>query len=170
MMATTGTRTSPFTITEARYVGAKIGADLRLLNGFYGAPAIGDIDDYVEEVAILLRDGYLGTVSYGFRATWTNDWKLRLRYTATAGGQLTDGRPGSLPATAVIAGWPFYSYLTYSPKFVDLTASRQAEIKATLPVARVGAEEPAARAGTTTSGHGYSRNGVGVARDVYTAA
>lgn len=169
-MSTTGTRTAPFTITEARYVGAKIGADLRLLNGFYGAPAIGDIDDYVEEVAILLRDGYLGTVSYGFRTASTNDWKLRLRYTATAGGQLTDGRPGSLPATTVIEGCPFYSYLTYSPKFMDLTSSKQAEIKATLPVSRVGAEEPGARLGTTGFGNGYSRNGVGVTRDVYTAA
>jgi hypothetical protein len=169
-MSTTGTRTALFTITEARYVGAKIGADLRLLNGFYGAPAIGDIDDYVEEVAILLRDGYLGTVSYGFREASTNDWKLRLRYTATAGGRLTDGRPGSLPATTVIAGCPFYSYMTYSPKFIDLTTAKQADIKETLPVSRVGAEEPGARLGTTGFGNGYSRNGVGVTRDVYTAA
>ena len=169
-MSTSGTRTALFTITEARYVGAKIGADLRLLNGFYGAPGIGDIDDYVEEAALLLRDGYLGTVSYGFRAASTNEWKLRLRYTATLGGQLTDGRPGSLPATAVISGCPFYSYLTYSSKFVELTATKQAEIKATLPVSRVGGEEPAARSGRTLTGNRYSRNGVGVTRDVYTAA
>jgi hypothetical protein len=169
-MSNTGTRTAPFTITEARYVGAKIGADLRLLNGYYGSPAIGDIDRYVEEVAILLRDGYLGTVSYGFRAASTNEWKLRLRYTATTGGQLTDGRPGSLPATAVIAGCSFYSYLTYSPKFEEETTSKQAEIKAALPVSRVGGEEPSARSGTTGSGNGYSRNGVGVTRDVYTTA
>lgn len=168
-MSTTGTRTALFTITEARYVGAKIGADLRLLNGLYGAPPIGKIDDYVEEIAILLRDGYLGTVSYGFRAASTNDWKLRLRYTATTGGQLTDGRPGSLPATAVIASCPFYSYLTYSPKFMGLTATKQAEIEATLPFPRGGAEEPAARSGTTTTGSAYSRNGVGVTRDVYHA-
>ncbi len=169
-MSTTGTRTAPFTITEARYVGAKIGADLRLLNGYYGAPALGDIDRYVEEVALLLRDGYLDQVSYGFRAASTNDWKLRLRYTATAGGQLTDGKPGSLPATAAIAGYPFYSYLTYSQKFWDLTSAQQAEIKADLPVKRVGGEEPAARAGMTATGNGYSRNGVGVSRDVYSAA
>lgn len=168
-MSTTGTRTAPFTITEARYVGAKIGADLRLLNGYYGAPALGDIDLYVEEVALLLRDGYLHQVSYGFRATSTNDWKLRLRYTATAGGQLTDGRPGSLPAATVIAGCSFYSYLTYSQKFWDLTGAKQAEIKATLPISRVGGEEPSARNGTRATGNSYSRNGVGVTRDVYTA-
>ena len=42
-------------------------------------------------------------------------------------------------------------------------------MKATLPIQRVGADEPSARYGTTTTGNGYSRNGVGVARDVYTA-
>jgi len=31
-MTATATRTATFTITDARYVGAKVGADLRLLN------------------------------------------------------------------------------------------------------------------------------------------
>jgi hypothetical protein len=30
MMTATGTKTATFTITDARYVGAKVGADLRL--------------------------------------------------------------------------------------------------------------------------------------------
>jgi hypothetical protein len=81
-----------------------------------------------------------------------------------------DSRPGSLPTSANIAGYSFYSYLTYSQKFLNLNASEQAAILADLPLDRVGGEEPAARYGATTSGHGYSRNGVGVARDVFTAA
>lgn len=40
-MTGTGTKTAAFTITHARYVGAKIGADLRLLNGLYGNPPAG---------------------------------------------------------------------------------------------------------------------------------
>ena len=70
-----------FTLTHARYVGAKIGADLRLLANLYGKPALDSIDAYVEETAILLRDGYLGTVDFGFRQLDTSTWKLRLRYT-----------------------------------------------------------------------------------------
>src|SRR4051812_17930446 len=102
-MTSTGTLTASFTLTEARYVAAKIGADLRMINGIYGRPALADIDDFVEEAAMLLRDGYLGTVSYGFRETSTNLWKFRLRYTATTGGHLLDSRPGNLPATLSIA-------------------------------------------------------------------
>ena len=169
-MTSTGTRTASFTITEARYVGAKIGADLRLLNSVYGSPTLAWIDRYAEEAALLLRDGYLGTVSYGFTNASTNEWKLRLLYTGTAGGHLLNSRPGSIPPSASIDGCRFFSYLTYSWTFLNLPAARQEAILADLPVARVGAEEPAARYGSTTSGHGYSRNGVGVARDVFTAA
>ncbi|GLZ60950.1 hypothetical protein [Micromonospora sp. NBRC 107095] len=163
------TRSDSFTLTEARYVGAKVGADLRLLASLYGKPGLDDIDDYVEEIALLLRDGYLGTVDFGFRQKDTNAWKLRLRYTATTGGQLLNNRPGSFPTAAAVAGMPFYSYLTYSTKFELLAISKQVEIKQGLPVKRTGAPEPTAHSGIVTSGHGYSRNGAGVSRDVYLA-
>jgi hypothetical protein len=168
-MSTTGTRTAPFTITEARYVGAKIGTDLRLLHNLYGSPALARIDDFVEEAALLLRDGYLGTVSYGFRNPSSNEWKLRLRYTATVGGELVDTRPGSLPTSAAVAGCSFCSHLSYSTKFLNLSSADQAKVEAALPVSRCYGEEPAARSGDIASGSGYSRNGVGVNRDVFTA-
>ena len=168
-MASTGTLTASFTLTEARYVGAKIGADLRMINGIYGRPALADIDNYVEEAALLLWDGHLGTVSYGFRETSSNLWKLRLRYTATTGGHLLDNRPGPLPATLNIAAYGWYSYLTYSSKFDQLTTAEQAIVKDRLPITRAGAAEPTIGAGSVHSGHGYGRNGVGVNRDVYSA-
>jgi HORMA domain-containing protein len=169
-MPSTGTRTASFTITEARYVGAKIGADLRLLNSIYGSPTLTWIDKFTEEAALLLRDGYLGTVSYGFRDASTNEWKLRLQYTATAGGHLLDSRAGSIPPNVDIDGYAFHSYLIYSWAFQELSAAKQQAVLADLPVVRVGGDEPAARYGSTTSGHGYARNGVGVARDIFTAA
>ncbi|MER7728884.1 hypothetical protein [Streptomyces sp. NPDC096323] len=163
------TRSSSFTITDARYVGAKIGADLRLLNNYYGTPALDSIDDYVEEVALLLRDGYLDTVDYGFRDSATHAWKLRLRYKATTGGQLTDSRPGSLPRAAELTGYTFYSYLTYSNAYGALTAGEKAVVNANLPFSRTTADAPTALSGSTTTGNGYARNGAGVSRDIYLA-
>lgn len=168
-MPATGTRTATFTITDARYVGAKVGADLRLLNGLYGRPGLVSVDNYVEEAALLLRDGYLGTVDYGFRDETTNLWKLRLRYTATTDGHLLNDRPGKLPTEAAIAGYPFYSYLTYSAAYNALTLAQQAAVRAPLPVQRSGAAEPKTGLGSIQSGHGYGRNGAGVTRDVFTA-
>lgn len=163
------TRSSSFTITDARYVGAKIGADLRLLNNYYGTPALDSIDNYVEEVALLLRDGYLDTVDYGFRESSTNVWRLRLRYKATTGGQLTDSRPGSLPRAAELTGYTFYSYLTYSTAYGALTAGEKDAVKANLPISRTTGNAPTALSGTTTTGSSYARSGAGVSRDIYLA-
>lgn len=165
----TATRTATFTITDARYVGAKVGADLRLLNILYGRPSLEGIAHFAEEAALLLRDRYLGTVDYGFRDEAVNAWKLRLRYTATTGGHLRDDRPGQLPARAAVAGYPFCSYLTYSAAFHALTAAQQDAVCDVLPVHRVGAAEPVTGLGTSQSGHGYGRNGAGVTRDLYIA-
>lgn len=163
------TRSASFTLTEARYVGAKVGADLRMLHNLYGKPALSTIDAYVEEIALLLRDGYLKTVDFGFRQSSLNAWTFRLRYTATTGGHLLDNRPGSLPTNAAVAGLPFYSFLDYSWKFHNLSSSEQDKITKALPITRGTADEPTAANGTFTSGHGYARNGAGVSRDVYTA-
>lgn len=164
------TRSTSFTITDARYVGAKIGADLRQLRSVYGKPADLDlIDRYVEEVAQLLNKGYLDTVDYGFRDRATNQWKLRLRYRATTGGQLLDNNPGRLPRTADVAALPFHSFLDYSSAFYALPLSEQQAFKATLPIARTTGTEPSTGFGNTTPAYGYGRNGVGVTRDVYVA-
>jgi hypothetical protein len=168
-MTATGTRTAGFTITDARYVGAKIGADLRLLNVLYGKPGLDSIDAYVEEAALLLRDGYLGTVDYGFWDAATNSWKVRLRYTATTGGYLVNDTPGKLPVGAVVTGYPFYSYLTYSLKFQILTKVQQDAFLGGLPFPRAGADEPVTGFGTSQAGQGYGRNGAGVTRDVFIA-
>lgn len=169
-MTASATRTATFTITDARYVGAKIGADLLILNSLYGRPSLASIDDFAEEAALLLRDGYLGTVDYGFRDAAANSWKLRLRYTATTGGRLLDSRSGSLPIGSAVTGYPFYSFLTYSTAFHALTAPRQDAVLSDLPFRRGGADEPVTGLGTSQSGHGYGRNGAGVTRDVFTAS
>jgi hypothetical protein len=158
-----------FTITDARYVGGRIAADLRMLYNLYGEPSHERIGKFAEEVALLLRDGYLDTVDYGFRDTTTNAWKFRLRYKATVGGQLVDSRPGSFPDPVDLTGYAFHSFLNYSSTFWLLTSSQQAGVKEALPISRTTGTAPSAAAGTSTTGHGYARNGAGVSRDVYVA-
>lgn len=164
------TRSASFTVTDARYVGAKIGADLRSLRALYGEPAdILMIDNFVEEVALLLKPGYLGTVDYGFRDPTTGVWKLRLRYRATIGGLLVDNNPGGVPRSAKVTGLKFHSFLTYAGAFHNLAPSDQAAFKRTLPITRTGANEPLLGLGGSTPDRVYGRNGVGVHRDVFLA-
>jgi len=166
-MTGTISQSTTFTITDARYVGAKVGADLHRLHATYGRPSLSSIADYAEEVALLLKAGYLGTVDYGFKSG--DAWKLRLRYRATAGGQLVDDRPGSLPSTFDISGLDFHSYLQYSNRWEQLTETQKAAFKETLPISRAYGSEPTSGRGMTDTGHSYGRNGYGVSRDVYTS-
>lgn len=166
-MSTSLTRTSTFTYTDALYLSSKLGADLRGLNARYGRPNTADTECYIEEAALLLQAGYLGTVDYGFKDG--QRWVLRLRYTATAGGQLRNDSPGGLPVGLSMGSYAFFSYLAYSSTFHGLSAAEQADFKARLPVQRTSGVEPTTTAGSSGYESQYARHGVGLNRDVYVA-
>jgi Bacterial HORMA domain family 1 len=166
-MATSITASSTFTITDARYVASKMGADLRNLNARYNRPAADTIDDFVLEAAMCLKAGYLKSVDFGFKKG--NEWILRLRYTAVAGGQLRDNAPGGLPAPADVTGFSFYSYLIWNDIFLALTTEERETFRATLPFLRGNADEPTTSSGRYGSNSEYSRHGTGLSRDVYSA-
>jgi hypothetical protein len=166
-MTTSMTRSASFTITDARQIASKMGADLRNLNTRTGHPRLTDIPDYVEEAAQYLKAGYLESVSFGFKSG--DEWKLRLRYQALAGGNLSDGAPGGLPNLEVTA-FTFYSYLRTNSAFDALTSEQRRAFKATLPVDRTPADEPSAYEGITSNNATYARNGLGLGRDIYRAS
>ncbi|MGQ9349427.1 HORMA-1 domain-containing protein [Mycolicibacterium gilvum] len=161
------TASSTFTITDARYVASKMGADLRGLYARYSKPSADDIDQYIEEAAQCLKAGYLKTVDFGFKQA--DLWVLRLRYTAISGGQLSDSAPGRLPAASQVAGCGFYSYLTWSDGFLSLPATERQAFRATLPITRTSADAPSLGSGRHGNSAEYSRHGAGLNRDVYSA-
>src|SRR5690606_6748846 len=109
------TESSTFTITHARHMAAKVATDLKRMQRLYDYPSDRDIADYETEVIELLKAGYLGTITYGFRRD--GNWiEPTLRYTAQdlAGGSANDDDPGKVRPGANVAGAAFYNYLTYS--------------------------------------------------------
>lgn len=166
----TFTTTSSFTITHARYVTSKIAADLRQLKLLYGGPSDSDIVDYAEEAALLLRDGYLERVDFGFkrRTQSGEEWVLLLRYVVRAGA-LSDDHAGRVPAGVSTGAAYFNSYLTYTSKFYALTSSEREKVKQALPVKRTPAGEAGFATGTWGNNRGYSSNHQGVERSVFRA-
>jgi hypothetical protein len=133
-----------FTITHARHMAAKVATDLKRLQRLYSAPNDSDIANYETELAELMKAGYLGAVTYGFRRE--EHWIVpTLRYTAQdlAGADANDDDPGRIRPGADITNASFYSYLTYSPSWGRLTSDQQTAFKRTLPIFRGGAPEPA---------------------------
>ncbi len=139
----TYTDTVSFTHTHAVHLASKVAADLKRIQRLYGSPSDAAIADYEGEIIGLLKAGYLGTVTYGFRRD--GKWiEPTLRYTAQdlAGSAANDDDPGRVRPGANIAGASFYSYLNYSGAWDRLSYEEQHRFKETLPVSRGGAAEP----------------------------
>ena len=67
MSTSTYTYNTTFTLTNAKYLAAKIATDLKRMQRFYGKPTDQQIEDYENEAISLLNDGYLDTITYGFK-------------------------------------------------------------------------------------------------------
>ena len=137
------TESSTFTVTHARHMAAKVATDLKRMQRFYGSPSDAKIAEFEAEATEMLKAGYLETVTYGFKRD--GNWiEPTLRYTARdlAGGSANDDDPGRVRPGADISGASFYSYMTDSTAWDQLTQAQRDAFKSTLPFVRGGAAEP----------------------------
>ena len=151
--------TQTFTVTHARHMAAKVATDLKRMQRFYGKPSDRSIGEYEEEVIALLKAGYLGTVTYGYKRD--GDWiEPSLRYTAydLAGASANDDDPGKIRPGADIQGASFYSYLTHSSAWWELSREQREAFERGLPFERGSASEPGVD-GYLTDDRTYSSGG-----------
>ena len=142
MQSSTYTRT----ITHARYVAVKIAADLKRLQRLVGSgvPSDATIEAYQREAEQLLYDGYLGTVTYGFRKG--NEWIMALQYHSTSSGGITDQDPGGIRVYQDVSDARFGSFLIYSDKWNAISPEERLRYeKEKLPFVRSGGTEPEGR-------------------------
>lgn len=136
------TDTTTFTHSHAVHIAAKVAADLKRMQRFYGEPSDEWIRKFEAEAIALLRGGYLGTVTYGFRRG--DSWiEPTLAYTARdLSNDADDDDPGRVRPGASIGDAYFNSYLTYNSAWDKLTQRQQAEFDRRLPFTRTAAPEP----------------------------
>ena len=162
--STTATESRTFTVTHARHLAAKVAADLKRLQRLYGHITDQRIEEFEGEVTELLRQGYLGTVTYGFQRN--DKWiEPTLRYTAAdLAGSGTDDDPGRVPPGKDISGAKFHSYLTYSPAWHALTSDERAAVRRQLPLQRVSGAESAVSNGYFADDKTYFSGGRSLGR------
>lgn len=170
MSTFTTTASETFTVTHARHISARIKTDLKRLTMLYPTNLTEQrIEDFHTEALEHLRHGYLESVTYGFRSETENllgfkyiQWVLALKY-VLVDGELDGGSdsPGGIQPGKDLAGIPFYSYLTRTQKYWNLTESERASFLSTLPIRRVGSEEPSAN---WTQDRAYGKGGIYVNR------
>lgn len=158
------TETKAFTITHARYLASKVATDLKRLQRLYGKPSDASIADYEGEITELLRNGYLERVTYGFRRN--GNWiEPALRYTARGLiGDGVDDDPGKIRPSMDVSNATFYSFLTYSAAWFDLSEAHQETFKKTLPLQRGSANEPQVEGGYFADDKNYSAGGRALGR------
>lgn len=162
-MTQTSTTTESWSRTHARYVAGKVAADLRQMQQEYGQPSDTSIDAYLAELTILLTDGYVKEVSYGFRQGGA--WVVALKYTADMYGNLSiDDRSGRIPRGANVASSAFCSFLEFSDKWDRLTTSQREAVERTLPFVRSSGVAPVIRAGAWSNDKSYASAGCGLHR------
>lgn len=122
-------------------MSAKVAADLRRMQRFYDKPSSQMIADFEEEITQLLKNGYLGTATFGFK----QEGKFiepTIRYTASDLSSGVDDIPGTIIPNADVSNATFYSYLTYSEKYQSLTQQEKDDFEKTIPIKRGYADEP----------------------------
>lgn len=146
-MSTTYTQTNTitFTITHARYLASKVATDLKRIQRFYGSPTDEWITRFEEELAQLLKNGYLKKVTYGYQR---NDIWIppSLSYTAYELNTLngTDDDPGKVLPGANISGASFGSFLEYSQTYFDVSPEERRRFNDGLPFQRGNGQAPGA--------------------------
>ena len=158
------TNTETFSHTHAKHLATKISADLKRMQRFYGVPNDTDIAEYEKEIIELLKNGYLGTVKYGFKRNGKFiEPTLEYRAYDLMGMNANDDDPGRIRPNANITGASFYSYLTYSEKWDEISTSEKENFKKTLPFQRNGCDEPTVD-GYLTEDKTYSSGGRALTR------
>lgn len=158
------TDTVSFTHTHAVHLAAKVAADLKRVQRLYGLPTDAAIAGYEAELIWLLKAGYLGAVTYGYRRD--GNWiEPTLQYTAQelSGAAANDDDPGRVRPGANITGASFYSFLTYSAAWDHLSYDDQQRFNEAMPVSRGTAPEPGAN-GYFTADKTYSAGGRALGR------
>jgi len=152
-----------FTLSHARRLAAKVVADMRQCQQFYGSPSDSQIENYQQELTVLLSGGYVQSYEFGFKTTDDRrvvSWK----YTVGPAGDLEGGRSGGLYATADIAGARSFNFLSYSDAWIALSADDKAKIKNEHPVRRSDGEPPQDGNGHWDTSRHYTSGGVAVTR------
>lgn len=157
------TSSSTYTLTEAKYLGSKLIADMDRCRQIYGKPTQSSISDYHKELIALLHKRYLATYEFGFSIGETRivSWKYWARFGDVEGGNES---PGSLYRKADISGASWFNFVTYSDEWDKLSADEKAAFKKARPFQRGWGNEKTDGSGHWKENKSYSATGAVIIR------
>lgn len=155
------TSTSTFTRTNARYLASKIAADLRQFRSFYGEPSEDHIDELFDELVEMLAGGYVATYEAGF---CKDGKRVVSEFYTVASTAARDERAGGIYARADVSGADWFTFMTYTDKWLGLADQARKAVKDSVPIDRVPASSPADGQGHWEGGRSYESGGTSTQR------
>jgi hypothetical protein len=114
---------------------------MHLCAAYYDRPSESMISHYAEELALLLRDGYVAKYEFGFKKESRRF--LSWQYSVLSDGSLSfDDRAGKLLSSIDVSGASFFNYLWHSDKWWVLSQDERDKTEESLPVSRTGGNPP----------------------------
>lgn len=157
------TTSETFTLTHARRLAAKVAADMHQCQRLYGHLTDTKIEEYQQELIVLLHGEYVKSYEFGFK---TRDGKRVVSWFYTIGpsGNLEGGRSGGLFPSADISNALMFNFLSYSSKWFALSQRERDEIEASYAIRRTDGSPPQDGNGYWDSARHYTSGGVAVTR------
>ncbi len=157
------TTTESFTLTHARRLAAKVAADMHQCRRFYGQPTDTQIENYQQELIVLLHGGFVSSYEFGFK-TKNGLRVVSWSYTVGPSGDLEGGRSGGLFPSADISNAVTFNFLSYSSAWFSLSTVERDKVKANYAVKRTDGSPPKDGNGYWDSSRHYASGGVAVTR------
>lgn len=165
-MSYTYTTTETFTLTHARRLAAKVVADMYQCQRLYGGISDAEIEEYQQELAVMLLGGYVKSYEFGFK-TSDDHRVVSWRYSVGPAGDLEGGRSGGLHPNADVSSARTFNYMTYSDEWHALEASERDTIKNSHPVNRTAGQPPQDGNGYWDTSRVYVAGGAAVTREEF---
>jgi hypothetical protein len=160
------TYSETFTITHARELASRVAADLHLCTAFYNGPNEAKVRDYAEELAQLLRGGYVSKYEFGFEKNGAR--VVCWHYLVDERGAITSNdEPGRVISRVDVAGCSFYNYLWYSSAWSSLSSTERQRIREGLPISRGTGDPPCDGLGYWESDRNYHAGGRSLSRKTF---
>lgn len=157
------TTTETFTLTNAKRLAAKVTADMHQSHRLYGAPSLADIEEYQQELTVMLNDGYLKTYEFGFK-DGNGNRQLSWLYTVGPTGDLEGGRSGGLYPSAEVNSSRSFNYITRTSEWHGLSDAEREQVNGRHPVQRTSGDAPQDGNGYWENTKSYNSGGVAVTR------
>lgn len=164
------TDSNTFTETHAAHHAGRITTDLRHCFQEYGSPAEHMLEQYLEELKILLSRHFVSHYHFGFERANIPIWGMHYEITQHGDVSANSDIAGGIPRGHNVSGASFFNFLTYSSAWYSLSAEQRGAIEATLPFSRTTGMLPGAGSTIYTPDRQYNAGGVGTQRSVFGGA